>query len=300
MAIQMPTKVKADPAILEKYQGRAYPSLAPLQMPCGQTVLHMKTDRAGLMALLARDGDCSIGIGSYEKPGWYGVSSVSEALTLAENGWDEPVEAIIEQANQMIARKTRSLIPILTYTDTPGEPDIAAYLEGEDECFLITSEGMFDTPAAGRAVRIVFAPVVSAGISTDAIIRRGALVASVAHTLEQAGVSVAIEYRSALAPYSRGNVHIEVILKEFGEPLDIRNLAFWLVHPAAGRVFMFSACTDGYYFSRHEQGIGWSSVDWPNEPNVAFLPRHTTFEYGGDLEQWASAALKIAGIEIGG
>jgi len=231
--------------------------------------------------------------------GWYGVRDLATALHLAEHGWHEPVASIVSQSTSLLAKQTRSLIPVLNYCDEPGEPDVSSYLEGEDECFLITSEGMNDTPVVGRAVKIILEPCVSAGTSSEALMRRGAMVAAVAHPLEQSGVQTAIEFRSLVANHAM-DCHLEVVLKEFGQPFDIRGLAFWLVHNAASRVFTFAGAFAGTgYTYAEKRTVGWANRNPPFEANVAGFTRHTTFEHGGALEIWATAALKMAGIEIG-
>jgi len=124
------------------------------------------------------------------------------------------------------------------------------------------------------------------------------MVAAVAHTLEQSGVQTAIEFRSLVA--TNQDCQLEVTLKEFGQPFDIRGLAFWLVHNAASRVFMFAGAYAGTGRT-YAQGrtVAWATRNPPFEANVAGFTRHTTFEHGGALSEWAHAALQMAGIEIG-
>lgn len=288
-----PTEVKADEGIVERW-AKCRPAHARQVEDDRGKFLHVVSDIPGLMATLARAGDMR----SYEGSSWRGIDGVADALHLAEFGWRECVEDILEQSAMLETKKTNSLIPYFVEADEPGEVDVSAYLSGETDCFLNTSEGSHGTPAAGRAVRIVIEPTVSAGVSTRDLVTRGSLVASLAHILERSGVRVSIEFHSLIswmdgAGRNQEDCQIDVVLKKFGVPLDLNSLAFWLIHPAASRMFMFAACNNG----RAAENIGWSSRSPKPEADWAYMGRMHSFEHSS-IADWTAKAFASAGIEV--
>lgn len=299
-SIVFPTPVKAEDGIIQAFAPRPVAKPEKRTGSDGELYGYLRTNIDGLRAILAatavEHGD---GERSGDGNGWCGTATRADALQLSLDGWTEVLPAMTEQMDRMKARITRTLIPVVEYADEPGTPDVAAYLTGEDEYFVLTSEGRQDTPAVGRAVRILMEPCVSAGISTEAMVQRGAVVGAVIHTLERAGVRVALEFCSCIGPDGE-TVQIEVVLKSFGEPFDVRGLAFWLAHPSSSRRFIFDA---SYYTAgvRPSGFISWGNrVTAADDEHTVVVGRHTTFEDGGRLESWVERALKVAGISLEG
>lgn len=295
---RFPTETTADPAALAT--ARAY--TLPTARKTDATKVEWHTDRFGLISMLAECNRLQP-VTRDDDPEWHGTRCDGEALTLAINGWADPVEDIVKQARSLTVKPMRSLIPKVMYLDEPGDDvDVSRYLDGEDDCYSTCTPSSIDARGRG-AVRIVIEPCVSAGIGTEAIVQRGAIVLAIMWALERAGVRTALAYQSHISAGAFSSSDIDVTIradiKRFRDPIDVRGLAFWLAHPAASRVVCFCGCylalpVCGRTFSRNGM-VGWGHRQPVPADSVECPELHTSRM--ATVEQWIATVAKKAGIE---
>lgn len=293
MRFSMPTEVKTDPAALARCA--AFP--LPVPQRNGMATV-WRCDRYGLLAILAQ---AHRELGPLPDRGeWTGVLSDDDAATLALDGWREPVKDILSQARAVKVHAMRSLTPRVGYADEPGEcVDVSRYLDGEDCHFEVLEQTAIENTGRG-AVRIVIEPCVSAGIGTDAIIQRGAIVVAIVWALERAGVRTAIAYQSHITADADGrqDVTVHCDIKRYRDPVSVAHLAYWLCHNSASRVLVFAACQ----MSKHiVKGTGSRHIDigWGRRKPVARDAVECPMLHTRDLatvEEWIAIVAKKAGV----
>lgn len=285
MSYNLPTTLSHVPGGIEaKYASMPVPDVKLVD-----GVYRVRTDRQGALALYANSPWLVSGSSHH----WHGTSNRATVFALAEQGWSEVTDAIVAQAEALEARKTRSLIPVMRYQDEPGTPDVAAYLTGEDEFFVASTEGTMDTPSVGRAIRFVIEPCVSALVEVDELVRRGATVAAMIYMLERSGVRTALEFGSATS-VGQHDTYTEVILKDYGQPFDVSMLGYWLTHPAVARQIMFAPSC----FPAKKYGlINWGNWRPKHDETVSVVPGFNTGRHDS-LDAWMCETLQKTGIEV--
>jgi hypothetical protein len=291
--LRFPTPVDVDRSAVEA-AGRL-----PVPLPkVNRRKVEWRTDRAGMLAILA---DAGRKIGERTDDGaWRGVTNDEEAITLATNGWSDPVADIVSQARGVKVGRMRSLVPQLSYLDEPGDDvDVSRFLDREEMHFESLVPSGIDNTGRG-AVRLVVEPAVSSGIGTEEIVQRGAIMLAVVWALERAGCRTAISYQSHLTVECEDSrqVTLRADVKRFRDPVDVRGLAFWLAHPAASRVVVFAAVQMSQYATDGKGSrnitIGWGHRE-PVDPNAIECPMLHTRNMP-TVEQWIQTVAKKGGV----
>lgn len=168
------------------------------------------------------------------------TESFDAAMRLAELGWPEAT-AKAAALTAALVDKVSSLMEHdrITYDVTGRDFDVSMMLTGEPEHWSDTETVITEGPST-RILRIVVNGFVSAGVSTDVIIARGAAIAALIATLELSGFRVEVIHRT---PFHCSSTKLDVItpIKSADQPLDLDRLIFAVGHPSMFRRLMFSA-----------------------------------------------------------
>lgn len=166
---------------------------------------------------------------------WSGCETFAEATELAEVGWPEGLakaEAMRAQLCGVIG--SRSERPRLSRSVAGFAPCVPAALAGDPESMFSTRKIMVSS--FGKVVTIVYNNCVSAGISADVLMLRGAICLALVDALEACGFRCEIQIGcgfSSLGETPRREIYLT--LKEPDSVINSDTLAYWLVHPAAFR-----------------------------------------------------------------
>lgn len=298
--IVLPTRIPVDDSIVSHYQASSLPSMVRDRRENAWVV---RSNIEGLLAQLAQHGDPATGT-HHDDGIWHGTVSRDEALTLATKGWSEPLDDVLAAARHVTIKRMTSLVPVYEPSEESGDGgiDVDAYLAGEENVYVTSTVSEHESSGRG-SVRLIQEPCVSAGMSTDSIIQRGAIIAATVWALERAGVRVSLEYRSLVSTgWSRsmtdrtGNVHVYCPIKAFGEPFDLRRLMFWIGHPSASRRAIFAAV---YRVTGSVTGdVGWSSSRPPMPARAVDIPALHLRDLP-TIEQWLAQVCTAAGITYG-
>lgn len=165
---------------------------------------------------------------------WEGSRTFEEAVTIARIGWERKASEL-QRLSAPIVEKITSLVERsdINYDVEGTQVDIARFVDGEPECWQYWTQTYHESTGT-KHLRIVFNCMISAGITNDVIIAKGAAIASLIEALEFAGhrvqLDVAIGYK---------NFEAYVTVKKHDQPLDMPRIAFALASPAMARRFMF-------------------------------------------------------------
>lgn len=163
---------------------------------------------------------------------WSGTHNFEEALKLAREGWPDGVEktrGVMDQLDQALFTEVLRPQPKQDVTGQWFDPGLVA--EGVPECCYEWSE----VRQSGPAVKVVLSGAVSAGVSSQTIINRGAAVCAFIQALELAGrqSEVWLCMRTSGWEY-------QVCVKQADNPLQLDQLCYALQHPATFRRLCFS------------------------------------------------------------
>lgn len=181
------------------------------------------------------------------------TASYEAATDLAVNGWPEGTEKAAKLAYPIIDKLAAQLQrEEFNYSNTGITFDVARVLEGEPECWIECEQVVVDAP--GRVLRLVFNAAVSAGISTDTIMAKGAVTGALVSLLERAGFRVQVDCVIAIRSAMTHETWVPV--KAAGQDLDLSRLIFALAHPAMLRRMWFSAAENFNATRRAALAIG--------------------------------------------
>jgi hypothetical protein len=186
-----------------------------------------------------------------------GTKSFDEATKLLKYGWPEGVKQLKTDLDNIKRATAPALEP---FFDVAGEePDIGRYLSGDPENMVeyhsVNDEGI-------KFLDIYICYAYNWTHSTKQIIRRGATILANIDSLEANGYRCRlIGYQSASFRKRRARkktgLQVEVLLKDYDEPLELDRMAFALVNPSMYRRMGFKL--DELYqpeMSNHCYGYG--------------------------------------------
>ena len=195
---------------------------------------------------------------------WTKTKNWSEAIKLAEEGWEEGAKRIRE-VGMPIFDKLSQLIEKqhVVYDVTGMELDVATYLKGVPECWM-DFETKIERGVGVRHVKITYNYCASWCVSSDVLVGRGAAVAALVELLELAGYRVELWAVEATDPSWGGRggagsicrLRNQVLVKSSEQPLDLSRVAFALAHPAMLRRLAFSLMELQDKKTRDAAGVG--------------------------------------------
>lgn len=167
-------------------------------------------------------------------PDWAGAT-YAEALDYATNGWANGAAALTEGTAKYQIEET----PAFEYSlsDEGAEPDVAAYLAGEE----LNMGDMRRVPVAKPLVRIGVDMSVSCTVSAAKMLRVGESVFAAVERLRSSGYPTQVEAFFAVTSRDRRHSCIQrVIVQDAAQPVHAGLLAFYIAHPSALRRAFFA------------------------------------------------------------
>lgn len=169
--------------------------------------------------------------------GWTLGASFDDALGLIRKGWPEGTARVTKLAKKLVdkvAPKVQNTA--LEYRDDGGPLiDVARYCEGEPEHYL-----EFAPEVAREPITINANIAMSAFVSGETCVRRGAVILAVAEILQARGFVVTINAFSNVKDNTGADYTIKWGVASPGENIDADTLAFALCHPAMLRRMAFA------------------------------------------------------------
>lgn len=165
-----------------------------------------------------------------DHPGkWYGCS-FDDALIRMESGCKECAKGVKSAIIRVMRKESQWGEVYRIPNDTSGTiVDPGALSIGAPECFVIPTVDPQHI-LGDLGLDIVLNAAVSSGVTKEVIRARGVLTSSIAIIAERLGIAtkIVITYTGKGWNGETGSDHA-IILKDYGEPLDIPLLAFWLI-----------------------------------------------------------------------
>lgn len=262
------------------------------------------TTDEGLYAWGQQDGNSTTNSSHHVDPGskpWHGTSTWEEAVEMAlGKGWPEGRE-LLSEALIAVAPRPQPY-ESLEFSVAGAFPAVPNYCAGDPECMVIDPGSTLRNPKP--VVTIDYNNWVHAGVSTEAIMLRGAAVISFANGLEARGISTIL--RIVGATRDRDGLYglknsvektwaYTIVFKKAGEFLDLDRAAFAIAHPACMRRLAFAlleqhadlkSCMQGGY------GIPTYSNPLPDSDSI-YIPGAT----GGETPDSAREAIEAIALE---
>ena len=212
----------------------------------------------------------------YDTNTFYGTKTFEESVYLAQHGWPEGLVQLekhqLKLGNLLPTPEVSKLIQYMDYVG-PGTVDFDRYIVGHPES-LVTYKS--EIQESKDFVDILFNGAVSAGISTDQIIQKGALVTSLIDILEKHNIRVRLTLVYAWKQESH-YIFINVQLKNYNESLDKEKIVFAIAHPSSCRRLAFSVMVqDQYLHTRY----GYP-VEYPHTDKEIYVDKSLLGEYTG-------------------
>lgn len=166
-----------------------------------------------------------------------------EAVRLALFGWPEGrlrlVHKIVVPRREAYERRPKRGVDFAGYV-----PDVPTFLGGDPQCMVSFEPRV---RVKGRTFRIAVSSQIKAETSTSVVENWGAALLSIINQLENRGDRVEIFWYSTSIPcvvrkddgHKGSPVGFSIKLKGLTESLNIDDLAFWMMHPAAQRRIQF-------------------------------------------------------------
>ncbi len=171
---------------------------------------------------------------------WRGSRTFAEADKLAVEGWPDGLARAEKLRAQLVGvLGSRSYRPRLSRALAGFSPCVPAAIAGDPENMF--SLRRVEAPNNGKIVTIVYNNCVSAGLSAETLMLRGAIALALVDSLESCGFRCEVQIGSGCRQRGAHPQHETfVTLKRPEEPLNIDTLSFWLVHPSTFRRMIFS------------------------------------------------------------
>lgn len=177
-----------------------------------------------------------------DRSGWHGTS-LDNALHRMEVGCNSCAMLIRKDIINVMRKQSNWGEVYNMPNDTSGTlVDPGALSMGIPEAFVIP-EVEQQHCMGDQGLDIIMNLVVSAAVSTKVIRSRGILACTVALIAERLGISTRIVCGYTVKSWAGLGGHgsdFAVILKDYGVPLDIPLLAFWMISPASSRRIGFA------------------------------------------------------------
>lgn len=243
---------------------------------------------------------------SYGRDPFFGCATWDEAVHLARNGWKKGEDRARQYAARLFAKVASQLEqPRFNYDVEGLDFDVARVVMGEPECWLHQYPDI--TPAPGRVITVVYNCGKSAGVSSEIVLARGAVVAALVMLLEHAGYPVELIARADTSNWGSNLwIHQIVKVKRAGQPLNLPEVAFTLAHAAMHRRFFFSVREHApmkWWKAFVEDGSYGRSNSTPEKARGDIYMAEM-FGYEADwsspeaAEAWILRELKAQGIEV--
>lgn len=189
---------------------------------------------------------------------FHGSASMSEALDLARNGWQEGLTAALEVMERLALDNPRvkRRKPALA----GGAVNVGRMLSGDPAHMICRPK------QPGRKTVTFFVEAgCNAYISTESIIIRAAIIGAIVDMMENVGYSCSIVALDTSVHGRTAIYQIAVQLKECGERLNLADLMFTLGHPSFLRRMSFAAQCSTDVTRESWRGLGSASNAFDDE-----------------------------------
>lgn len=165
-------------------------------------------------------------------------ASYADALHLADHGWKEGLEKIAKLTASFTTVLANKIQKDTIRFDVSGDVlDIGRVVTGEPECFMQWETTELEQ-TGNKVLKIVASITVSASVTQETMIRRGAAIAALVECMELSG------YRIELVISNDVEVTGEIVtqtvtVKRPSDQLQLEQLVFTLAHPSMLRRFCF-------------------------------------------------------------
>lgn len=227
--------------------------------------------------------------------GWDG------AVQCAQQGWSEvrsDIEGIASEVSTRVGNLMRDEFGF-EFDVTGTTVDVGRMMSGEPECMI--QPVMQQVPRDSPVVTVVVEACVSASMSADTYLKRGATILALLDVLRIIGIPAEVYLSS-----DNGITCHLIPLVEAGQHVDVDELAFALAHPGAFRRIGFAAWEADEPALPFGYGSAPTSLNkWTREevtPTIALNGVSTSIGEAGDVVRkpvdWIIAQLKGAGLEV--
>lgn len=168
-----------------------------------------------------------------ESCSWNGNLSWIESLDAAELGkWEAPkIESITLPEISGTSEDVRYF-----YDVTGNSFDVAAYLSGEPECWLVEEPVI---KPCGRVIRLAVEIGGNQSIAAESMANRGQAIIALINSLELAGNSVELTIVRAYKNDRDENYKFLIPIKHAGQSIDMKRIQFMIGNPAFYRRCLF-------------------------------------------------------------
>lgn len=188
--------------------------------------------------------------------GFTGTKSFDEAIGLARNGWNDPV------ANMKELTRSKSLNAIERVGLKPSRP-ANAYIGGSPN----VARAIIGLPRDMRrvtfeekklpGVTIVYEAAANCGYDTKAFEEHGTRFLALVNVLEASGVPTRAIVSATISDLGSGLRGCEVVIKDFGKPLNIKKAAFYMANASFLRRLVLSWIETSPLVKRYSHGYGF-------------------------------------------
>jgi hypothetical protein len=214
---------------------------------------------------------------------WYGTSTMTETLNLAQEGWEEGKVKASRLQNRIRA-KNPIMLKRKQFAIAGASPDVPRAISGNPLNMRVP-----DIAKASRKVVITLLSdmAASCGHNGDEFINRAAVLAAVIDEIEAAGYACdVISYCNSEgggwgSGSSRMNYCSSIQVKNSNQPVDISRLSFGLGHTSLFRRMVFAEKGYDHYCNELGEGLGHSDdfdLTGLSEKSIYVLP---SIRHGG-------------------
>lgn len=235
-----------------------------------------------------------------------GSKNMAEAVRLARVGWSDGAERMRKRLDVLYAQiPSTKLQRVLTMSVVgPGTLDMGRYIQGHPQSWVTwpeTGEEEDAIVSTGRIVRVTFNMTTSAGVGTEEMFEKGAVVCALVDLLERSNRRVELSAVMRASDGGSGRIDAHIMVKDASEPLDVDRTAFALAHASCFRRLMFSIMEQAPKEVRRHVGVPNGGYGIPDAYELADsinVPQ-TLLTRGGDRERqaWLREELRKQGVE---
>lgn len=216
--------------------------------------------------------------GSFE---FTGTTSLEQAVSLARNGWDEPVKNMKEltrskSLNTVERVGLKPSRPVNSYIG--GSPNVARAIIGLPRDMRRVSFEEKKLPG----ITIVYETGVPAFTDKKDIEEHGTRFLALVNVLEASGVPTRAVVSVAVDDLTSGLCGCEVVIKDFGKPLNVKKAAFFLANASFVRRLFFAWVETSPIVTEFDYGYGHPVINREEHMDVC---RKSAVERG---ERWYS------------
>jgi hypothetical protein len=243
-----------------------------------------------------------MGVGESRAKGneaWNGTKDYPSAAQLARYGWPEGAK-FVEETTLRLSEAVGRRIPVdLIIQDIAGSfVNVPAYIAGEPADMLRVEPAI---TSGKRIAKVVYNCSASCGVSSEVLMRRGAVACALVDVLGRAGFLAELVVCEWIASYHNTKLGVELMVKRSDEPLNFDRAAFCLAHPSMLRRMMFAIeenCLDKK--TREEFGIqrggGYGTpchIPVAHRGDINFDRMHGAEPEWNDIKTAEDAAMKM-------